>query len=397
VIWLIRHLRVHSWHSGVRNLCVLLLAVCAGSAQANELAPIPTNRRFDVLPQASRSDPRAALRAAARELGDWKIEIAGVPIDGATLAAIVDGEDESVLRAARESLRRAVDLDDLLLFLDDLFLAARERGIRGSDVCVPSGRARSAGLLLHPQEVFGSKPRRYGQRDVLEIDRPSPPKTYPPAEDGEPLGPRWTARFPNPESEPERLAALAEARPQTELAARIQSLLEQLRGQGAQVFLTSTVRRRERGYLMWGAFILSRADGAPQVERSLDLLERRRREWGLTVPVRWQHPDGARATIEAAREMADTYEVVYATEQGARESMHYTGVAVDLVAVGLPRRLTLRAPDGAQREFDLSDPSESRDLSLSPRVIDWVEAHFGLRKLESDYPHWDDADHGTAP
>ena len=88
--------------------------------------------------------------------------------------------------------------------------------------------------------------------------------------------------------------------------------------------------------------------------------------------------------------MADTYEVVYATEQGARSSNHYEGTAVDLVALGLPRRLTLRAPGGETRRFDLSHPEEPRDLSLTPELIEWVEQHFGLEKLEADYPHWND-------
>ena len=29
-------------------------------------------------------------------------------------------------------------------------------------------------------------------------------------------------------------------------------------------------------------------------------------------------------------------------------------------------------------------------LSLTPGVIDWIEQHFSLSKLRSDYPHWDD-------
>jgi hypothetical protein len=89
--------------------------------------------------------------------------------------------------------------------------------------------------------------------------------------------------------------------------------------------------------------------------------------------------------------MADTYDVVYATEKGARWSHHYSGVAADFVAVGLPRSLRLIAPDGADHTFDLSDPGHTRDLSLSPEVISWIEEHFGMKKLRSDYPHWNDA------
>jgi hypothetical protein len=171
----------------------------------------------------------------------------------------------------------------------------------------------------------------------------------------------------------------------------VRALLEQLRAQGADVALTSTLRRRERGYLMWGAFRLSRVQDARDAKRTVGDLERANRDWKLAIPIRWDHPGGWQSTVEAAREMADTYEVVYATEQGARDSNHYTGVAADFVAVALPRKLKLRAPDGAVREFDLSAAQESRDLSLSPELIRWTEIHFGLRKLLSDYPHWEDA------
>ena len=63
---------------------------------------------------------------------------------------------------------------------------------------------------------------------------------------------------------------------------------------------------------------------------------------------------------------------------------------MDLVALGLPRRLALRAPGGEMRRFDLSHPEQPRDLSLTPELIEWVERHFGLEKLEADYPHWND-------
>jgi hypothetical protein len=57
----------------------------------------------------------------------------------------------------------------------------------------------------------------------------------------------------------------------------------------------------------------------------------------------------------------------------------------------MPRSVTLVASDGAVKTFDLSDPNESRDLSLTPRLIEWIEEHFFLEKLRVDYPHWDDA------
>ena len=156
-------------------------------------------------------------------------------------------------------------------------------------------------------------------------------------------------------------------------------------------FITSAVRSRHRGYLMWGAFTLSRQSSSTGVDRTLKKLETTNAEWGLHTPITWSHPDGWEATVESARQMADAYGVVYATENGARYSNHYGGEAVDFVALGLPRSLRLVAPDGAIGTFDLSDAKESRDLSLSPTLIRWVEEHFGMKKLKTDYPHWTDA------
>jgi len=197
-------------------------------------------------------------------------------------------------------------------------------------------------------------------------------------------------RYPNPSQESEALAALARVRDETGLAERIGFLIAQLRAQGAEVYVNSTVRSPERGYLMWGAFLLSRAPNEEELLTRAARLDKAREDWGLEVDIRWLHPEGWEATRDAARAMADTYEVVFATEAGARASDHYTGKAVDLVVLALPRKLNLRAPGGETRLFDLSHPAEARDLSLSPEIIGWLETHFELRKMRSDYPHWSD-------
>ena len=88
--------------------------------------------------------------------------------------------------------------------------------------------------------------------------------------------------------------------------------------------------------------------------------------------------------------MADAYDVVYATERGARYSRHYGGRAADFVVYGLPRTVTLTSPDGTVGTFDLSDPNESRDLSLTVDLVRWIERHYGFSKLLGDHPHWGD-------
>jgi hypothetical protein len=196
-------------------------------------------------------------------------------------------------------------------------------------------------------------------------------------------------RFVNPPTPEAQIAALAAARPG--FAERLVSLTTQLEDQGASVWWNATVRHPERGYLMWGAFLLGRCADEACVDRQIAVLEDRRQAWKLSVDITWRHPDGWRATREAGRRMADAYDVVYATEKGARTSSHYGGEAADIAVVGLPRTLTLTAPDGARETFDLTRADEPRDLSLTPALVGWIEAHFGVAKLRTDYPHWSDA------
>ena len=360
----------------------MILTVSAAPTWAAET--LDTNRQWDLLPAPNGDEGRQTLAAAAESLQSLDVTLAAEPLTEQRLNELAaTPADEPLSRALRESLGQAIDRRDFLLFLDDVARAQSER------VRVHSGRARRAGILLHPDDVFKGEPRRYGGQ-VLGIAPPSRPPDLDPAPDGAPLGKRWTARYPNPVDEAERLQAL-EAEGGDDFRARIEQLIEQLREQGAEVHVLATVRRRERGYLMYGAFTLSRASNQAQVAQRVDELNRLNREWNLDIPIEWQHPDGWQATIEAATQMAETYNVVYATRHGARHSNHYGAGAIDLSVTHLPRHLRLQAPDGAERTFDLSGADEPRDLNLTPRLIEWIEAHYDVRKLRSDYPHWGDA------
>jgi hypothetical protein len=198
-------------------------------------------------------------------------------------------------------------------------------------------------------------------------------------------------RYRDPSDEDPALSALTARTGDPGFERRLRELLKQFREQGAEVSVDSTVRSPERGYLMWGAFELSRVASEREFVQTLAHLEARNREWQLDVPIRWRDDRDWQSVRESAREMADTYEVVFATEQGARSSSHYGGRAVDMTVLDLPRRLTLRDPHGSIRVFDLSGVDEPLDLSLTPALIEWIEDRFELRKLRSDFPHWDDA------
>lgn len=350
--------------------------------------PIDADRQWQVLTPTD--DRRVMLREAGQKMGEWRIDLAGQAVDGPWLTALAETEEtEPLLRAARERLGQALDLEDFLLFVDDV-LRAGEAGRRGEPFSVGSGRARSLGLFVHPDEVFRGRPRVYPHKtNEVAVDASPPQDSFEPAPDGALLGPEWTMRYRNPTDEAQMYATLAEKRPDAGFASRVASLVKQIELQGGTVYLTSFIRYRERGYLMWGAHALRSCKGASCVTRTIRQLETAK-SWA-PVDITWRHPNGWAATQEAARRMADAFDVVYATRRGARYSNHYDGLAADFVALRLPRRLELWAPDGAQAVFDLSDPDEPRDLSLTPLVIDWVEDHFGFSKLRSDYPHWDDA------
>ncbi len=340
---------------------------------------VDADRSWDVLPADADASERLAI--AGQRLGSRSLNVAGAVLDGGTLIAL--SRQRPLVRSVREHLRLPVDVGDLILFLDDYLEAPRS-----PDVVIPPGRARSAGILLHPQDVFRDEPREYGG-SRLALAPPASQEGLRPPRNGALLGPRWAARYQQPEDEAGRMAALAAMNPS--FAERVGSLITQLRDQGATVVVESTVRDRRRGYLLYGSYLLSRADSAKDVRRRVKRLRRLNRRWRLKVPIRWRHPKGWRATIAAATQMAETYGVDYATERGARKSDHYDGEAIDLWAVGLPRQLKLHAPDGTFLWMNLSGDEQSRDLSLTPELIDWIEAHFELEKLRRDYPHWKDA------
>ncbi|MDZ7829652.1 MAG: hypothetical protein U5K33_09265 [Halofilum sp. (in: g-proteobacteria)] len=228
-------------------------------AQAASGPPaLETDREWDALPPATSEAGQAnAFGHAGRALGNRVIRLAGVTVDRGELMMLSRvPAGEPMTRAVRERFGRPVDVTDFLLFLDDL-IRTHAGSLAHDRFWVPSGRARAAGILLHPDDVFGDEPRRYGERP-LALFQPKRPAQLEPAADGDPLGPRWTARFENPETEDEKLAALEAAHP-GDFADRLRNLLAQFREQGAEAWVYSTVRSPERGYLIYGSFILAHA------------------------------------------------------------------------------------------------------------------------------------------
>ena len=180
---------------------------CCALSLASE--PIVANRSWEVLGDSQ--TPRERLREAGRLLGERSITFAGRDLGQVDLTALGGTpEAEPLVRALREYLRQPVDLDDFLLFLDDV-LASMQAGADIQQYWFPAGRLRSSGVLLHPHDLFGTRgPRAWG-RGPLATDQPEARETLEPAPDGSPLGPRWTARYAAPVTEAGHWEDLAEA------------------------------------------------------------------------------------------------------------------------------------------------------------------------------------------
>lgn len=356
-----------------------VLLVSLATAGPTPLGPLPTNRTLDRLP----AEPRAAFAAAAKHFGARSMKLAEATLDAALLERLFECPGGAALtRCVRERTGRPVDVPDFVLFLDDL-VANDRPGARSS---LPASRARAYGVLLHPQDVFAKKPRVYGTHGEIPLDDPPSQLGLEPVPDGSVAGPGWTARYQQPMTDAGKLEELIEENPRFGKA--MQSLFRQLEAAGAFTWVEAGVRPRERGFLIYGSWLVSRAPNPKALEARIAKLDGYEKAWGLDIDIVWRNPKGFKASVEGARAMADTYGVDYATPSGAQRSSHYGGKAVDLVAVELPASLTLKAPDGETRTFDLSGPDEPRDLSLTPALVDWIEAHFGVSKLRKDYPHW---------
>jgi len=308
----------------------------------------------------------------------------GVRVDAKRLQAWSTlAEDPHPERALREAAKKPVRAEGLVRFLDDLCRA------ESPELAVlTGGRARKSGVFVSTDAVYEGEPDVYGG-EALALDQPLDYRTLDAPEDGAVVSPRWAARFLEPESDEGKLEALRSANPS--FGRRTATLVQQLRQAGALVRVESAVRSRARGYLLFGSFWLGDAETPAEIAHRTERLEHYQSTWAKEVRIQWRHPDGDAASVAAARALADTYGVVYATYRGARNSKHYDGDAVDISVTGLPRQLELKAPDGASRSFDLSDPEQPRDLSLTPELVEWVERHFDFRKLRRDYPHWSDA------
>ena len=350
---------------------------------------IASNRTWETLP--GDRDTKTILEAAAKKIGIRQFRLAGALINRRTLQNIRRrfSNDNELHRPFREHLGLPIDASDFLLFLDD-FLAIDPRLLFKHPVDLSASLLRNAGIFMHPDDIFFKKPRLYGAtQNRITLTSTRRKRVFRPAVDGSHIGPSWVLRFQQPATEAKRISALYLKNP--DFGNRVRSLVSQLKEQGAFVMVESTVRDRRRGFLLYASYVLSRAENERELAATVKRLNQLRDSWNLDIDIKFNHQTSWQKTVSAARDLANEFGVTFATIGGARNSSHYDGKAVDIYAISLPRVLTLRAPNGKTRRFDLYEDDQTRDLNLTPELIEWIEKNFNFRKLRKDYPHWSDS------
>ena len=374
---------------------MLLLQSCLLWSIFSPTPIIHLNSNWEVAPQYKNTkDGRLnQLGELTHRLGQEKIVLAGSKITKGLLEKIyVEGTSRPLTQVTREQIKRPINLIGFLKLLDDI-VVAKETGVPlPPKIHLSSRRARKMGVLMAPREIFRGipvvYPNGYASLDLSpHIATPSNETTEP--KDSPYLGAGWTQKYPQPRGEKQKMKAL-EKLTDDDFHRRVESLINQLRKQQVKVYLGATVRSQERGYLIWGSYLLSTAQSRIEYRKAVRKLTRYKKRWKLKIPIRWYHPRGWETSRDLALEMVETYQTAFATRAAAEKSKHYEGRAIDMTTFHLPRKLLLESPCGVLGHFDLSASHQTRDLNLTPEVIDWIEKHFGMKKLRSDYPHWED-------
>ena len=140
----------------------LWMLVCTHAVQAKKSEPlsIPIDNKLGPLRYRGRPDYRKLIKKAGSLLRSVRIDLAGVKLDAKRLRKLADSKPkEPFLRVVRESLRRAIDLHDFVLFLDDVIQLQKK--LRKKTLWISPGRARKVGILIHPDDVFLKKTTSY--------------------------------------------------------------------------------------------------------------------------------------------------------------------------------------------------------------------------------------------
>lgn len=176
-------------------------------------------------------------------------------------------------------------------------------------------------------------------------------------------GPDWVARFPDLGA----MAAMTEP-----FRSGCEAFVAALRSGGAIVAISSTVRPKERAYLMNGAWRIGKKLISADTQKSMPGVE-----------IEWVHrkPNGAPdfgASIAAARAMIAAYDLAH---YAALKSNHTLGLAIDMT-IGWTGALAIIDAKG-----EVVTIASSPKTGMNHDV--WkVGRSYGVIKHKTDQPHW---------
>lgn len=174
-------------------------------------------------------------------------------------------------------------------------------------------------------------------------------------------GAHWCARFPTSA----RIADLVQP-----FQNKVWDFHGVLLSAGARVTVSATLRPKERGYLMNGAWRIARELAAPTSIGPM-----------AGVEIDWTHGGDVKAARAAAAKMVATYGLAY---RPSLTSRHYEGRAIDWT-ITWTGTLNIRNRVGTIVAI-MSEPKNGN----TNRELHAIGASFGVHKLLSDPPHWSD-------
>lgn len=165
------------------------------------------------------------------------------------------------------------------------------------------------------------------------------------------------ARFPNSN----RVSDLSPA-----FAVQVEAFISMLRRASATVRVSSTLRNRNRAWIMHHAWRIARGEIQPDAVPP-----------NPEVDIHWDHGE-PRASRRAAQEMVDLFGIRF---RPSLTSNHIEGTAVDMT---ITWDHAIDVVDAAGQTHRIDQPRSGN----SNTVLHAVGASYGVRKLASDPPHW---------
>jgi hypothetical protein len=148
--------------------------------------------------------------------------------------------------------------------------------------------------------------------------------------------------------------------------ANVKTFMSALKAAGADVEVSSTLRNKDRAWLMHWSWQIARGKAKPE-----------RVPANANVDIVWDHGD-EKASQEAAKAMVDLFRLKF---EPSLTSRHIEGKAIDM---DISWRGTIEIETKAGKKVSIGSPNNGADND----DLHDVGAGYGVVKLDSDPPHW---------